>query len=269
MKDRLRQAEGKLVFLATTTETINRTTEWLQQHLYDTVQALDNLLRQVEEKPQLGESHNVDVTQARSCVQKFRKEASARTRPWDEAKTRFLLAFPALGRRIFSRADNADHSATVMQNWVKERKEEPGAKLRDPGDAVVTQSGEVVQYNHLYHRVPPQDQFPPSASHSVVQYAHHQAQPHHPLPDDVPKFRFPETRQYAGSIGFLPVNHRQMRIHLNAQAYLPWDNPHFDEEKEAISRWEARHGVRFRPGCFMAEYDDGREGVRAWGSIML
>ena len=50
------------VFLATTTETINRTTEWLNQHLYDTVQASDNLLGQIEKKPLSGESHNVDLS---------------------------------------------------------------------------------------------------------------------------------------------------------------------------------------------------------------
>ena len=46
------------------------------------------------------------------------------------------------------------------------------------------------------------------------------------------------------------------------------ENACLDLERSASTRlgienWEARHGARFRPGCSMAEYDDGHEGVRA------
>lgn len=59
---------------------------WLNDRLHDTVQELNDLVGPIEKKPPAGETHIVDLSQASSCVKKYRKEAGARTDPWTEAK---------------------------------------------------------------------------------------------------------------------------------------------------------------------------------------
>ena len=62
---------------------------------------------------------------------------------------------------------------------------------------------------------------------------------------------------------------RQLRIHLNAQSYLPWDTPLFEIELRTISKRETRHGMMFVPRGYMAKYDDASERIRSRRSYIM
>ena len=142
----LELAEEKKKLLAMTTQIIHRTTCWQNDFLRNAVQKLNYLVERIEKTHVVG-IEDLQLAQARSCIEDFHEKGDAKLAPWSRAALTLQAVFPALGIRIFHRTDD---STIATQNYAKATKI-PGAKLRDPRDAEVTLNGEILGLDEASH----------------------------------------------------------------------------------------------------------------------
>ena len=91
LERRLELAEGKMVILALTTESIYRSADLLNGQLGRVIQKISYLLERIDGTPLISEAHSITspeihLTQARCCVKEYLSEGSKSVAPYNEAK---------------------------------------------------------------------------------------------------------------------------------------------------------------------------------------